>query len=297
MVRDSFVAFILSHGRCDNVQTVDTLKRCGYTGKWLIVLDDEDTQIEDYKNKFGAEHIVVFSKKDIAKEFDIMDNFEGNKVITYARNAVNHIAKDLGFDYFWELEDDYRDFCIRLEVGKHLPIIRIEDLDSIIELYLTFLDKTNIKTVAFAQTGEMMGGCGGEVWRSKVKRKAMNTFFFRTENSPMTIGDQFIGRMNDDVNWYITAGRTGKVILQTANCSLTQELTQQSKSGNTITYKAFGTYVKSFYSVMLRPDCVKISMLGTSVNTHKTDYRIHHKIDWKYCVPKIISSRFKKEVN
>ena len=282
MVRDNFAAFILSHGRADKVITINTLKKAGYTGKWYLVLDDEDSQIPQYKTLYGEEHIIIFSKKEIAPTFDIMDNFEGNKVITFARNALNKIALDMGLDYFWELEDDYERFDYRIEIGTHLPIIHVREMDEVIEAFLDFLDSSGIKTIAFAQTGEMLGGINGIVWRDKIRRKAMNTFFFKTSNTL-----EFLGRFNDDVNAYITAGKLGDIIIQTAIVSLTQKVTQQQKGGIAESYKSFGTYVKSFYSVMLRPDCVTVATMG------KTDRRIHHSIDWQYCVPKIISDKFK----
>lgn len=292
MVRDSFATFILSHGRVDNFVTLNTLKKAGYTGKWYILLDDEDEQIDRYKEKFGEEHIKIFSKSETINDFDIMDNFDGNKVIVYARNALNKIAKEMGLEYFWELEDDYGEMNARIPIGEHLPIIQLRDLDSIIEAFLDYLDRTNCKTIAWAQTGEMMGGLHGNVWKNQIKRKAMNTFFFKVDNAPTTPGDRFIGRMNDDVNWYVDAGKRGEVILQTALITLTQEETQQSKSGNTIAYRGMGTYVKSFYSILTRPDCVKISILFSN---HSVSHpRIHHKIDWEKCVPKIVSDRFKK---
>lgn len=62
MVRDSFAAFILSHGRANNVKTVRLLESANYTGKWYIILDSEDSQIDMYKSNFGEEHIIVFDK-------------------------------------------------------------------------------------------------------------------------------------------------------------------------------------------------------------------------------------------
>lgn len=53
-MRDDFAMFILSHGRAENVITIDTIRRCGYDGKIFIVVDDEDEQqkryIERYEN-------------------------------------------------------------------------------------------------------------------------------------------------------------------------------------------------------------------------------------------------------
>ncbi len=54
-------------------------------------------------------------------------------------------------------------------------------------------------------------------------------------------------------------------------------------------YIEYGTYVKSFFSVMVAPSCVKIGIMGSS---HK---RVHHLIAWENCTPKIVSDRFKKK--
>jgi hypothetical protein len=53
MVRDDFAIFILSHGRPDNIYTVNTLNKVGYTGKYYFILDNEDPTIDGYKEKFG----------------------------------------------------------------------------------------------------------------------------------------------------------------------------------------------------------------------------------------------------
>jgi hypothetical protein len=68
-----------------------------------------------------------------------------------------------------------------------------------------------------------------------------------------------------------------------------QPETQQVKGGMTDMYKGNGTYMKSFYTVMLCPAFVKISVMG---DRH---YRIHHSIDYNHGVPKLISSKYKKE--
>jgi hypothetical protein len=62
-MRDDFAIFILSHGRAGNVVTLDTLQRCGYSGKIFIVVDDEDEQEERYIVEYGAENVIVFCKQ------------------------------------------------------------------------------------------------------------------------------------------------------------------------------------------------------------------------------------------
>jgi hypothetical protein len=277
--------FILSHGRPDNVITYETLKKSGYTGKIYIIVDDEDKTIGEYKKRYKDE-VIVFSKKDYENKFDIMDNFDGNKVIVYARNACYDIARTLDLDYFFEYEDDYTNFSYRFIDGDSLRGKTIKNLDEILNTMVDCLDETKANTIAFAQGGDFIGGA--ESFKNNTfKRKAMNSFVFKV-NKDKKNDILFIGRMNDDVNTYLTQGKIGKLFFQISNINLVQLTTQSNSGGNTEAYKTFGTYVKSFYSVIAAPDCCKISLMG------RIDKRIHHNIKWNNAVPKIIDQKFKK---
>ena len=70
--------------------------------------------------------------------------------------------------------------------------------------------------------------------------------------------------------------------------SVEQLQTQSNLGGLTDIYLNLGTYIKSFYSVILMPSAVKIDLMG---NKNK---RLHHKVKWNYCVPKILNEKFKK---
>ena len=281
-MRNNFAVFILTHNRPTKIHTLNTLISQGYTGKYYFILDDEDKTIDEHIKLFGKEHIIVFNKEEVAKTFDICDNFINKNVVVFARNVCFDIAKKLDLDYFLELEDDYVRFEIREEFNNKLLTYKIEDLDAIFELMIDYLESSNALTIAFAQGGDLIGGLNGNMWQIKMKRKAMNTFFCKTSR-PFT----FIGRMNDDVNTYTTLGATGNLFLTIANIDIVQVPTQQVEGGNSEAYLEYGTYLKSFYSVMCMPSSVKISMMG------EQHQRIHHIIDWETCVPKIISWRFK----
>jgi len=277
--------FILTHGRPDKVITYKTLRNCGYTGDIYLICDDEDKTLDQYKKKYG-DKVIVFSKSNYEGKFDKMDNFPGNKVIVYARNACYDIARDLGLDYFFEYEDDYTGIYFRKIDGSMLRAIKVLQLDKVLESMIECLDNTGSCTIAFSQAGDHIGGASA-FHRIHLKRKAMNSFVFKVnENSKDDL--TFIGRMNDDVNAYLSLGRVGKLFFQTGDISLVQLATQSNSGGNTEAYKDSGTYVKSFYSVMVAPDCCKISFIGT------TNRRIHHKIKWENAVPKIISQQHKK---
>ena len=278
--------FILSNGRPDNVITYQNLRKHGYTGKIYIICDDEDKTLHKYKENYPSE-IIVFSKKQYKSKFDIMDNFNGNKVIVYARNACYDIARNLDLDYFFEYEDDYTSFMYRFIEKDKLRGRPIKDFDKVFDLLINCLDDTKANTIAFAQGGDYIGGVGS-FKNNTFKRKAMNSFVFKVNKEPKddTI---FIGRMNDDVNTYLTQGKIGKLFFQISNICLVQLATQSNAGGNTEAYKSFGTYVKSFYSVIAAPNCCTINLMGV------TNKRMHHRINWNNAVPKIIDEKYKKQ--
>lgn len=282
MMRNDFAVFILSHGRADSLITLKTLFKCGYTGKYYIIVDNEDDSIDKYIEKFGEEHIIVFDKLAKAKECDTFDNIDKRNTVLFARNSCHEIAKKLGLTYFLELDDDYTEFRSRLWDGSKLSSIYCKDFDSVVNAYLDFLEVSGAVTVALAQTGDFIGGANSKIYKEKILRKAMNAFFCKTDR-PF----QFIGRMNDDVNTYTFWGSQGKLFFTTCDMTLNQLDTQQHSGGLTDMYLELGTYNKSFYTVLCNPSSVYISEMGCG---HR---RVHHLIDWEHTVPKIISDRFK----
>jgi hypothetical protein len=285
METHKYAVFILTHGRPDKVITYHTLRRSGYTGKIYLICDNEDKTLSKYQEQYKDE-VIVFSKQAYQSKFDIMDNFDGNKVIVYARNACYDIARSLGLDYFFEYEDDYTSLRHRFIDGHSLGSTAVSKMNEVFEAFIVCLKNTKATTIAMTQGGDHIGGAKS-LGHLQYKRKAMNSFVFKVNQNP---ADDciFIGRMNDDVNTYLTQGKVGKIFCQIANIMLVQLQTQSNSGGNTEAYKAYGTYVKSFYSVMAEPSCCKIKLMGTA---HK---RLHHKINWTNAVPKIIDEKFRK---
>ncbi len=277
-----FAVFILSHGRAENVITYNTLRRDGYTGEIYIVIDDEDSQGEKYKKLYG-EKVLVFSKAEIAKRFDTYDTSSDFRTVVFARNACFDFAKELGYRYFCELDDDYTSFQYRYPQGEHLLGKEITNLDFIFSALLEFYRSSDITSLAMAQGGDFIGGINGGNYKKKILRKAMNSFICSTERPFF-----FVGRINEDVNTYTTLGSRGKLFLTVTDLMLTQVATQTNKGGMTDVYNANGTYLKSFFSILSTPSAVSIRMMG---DTH---VRIHHHIQWDYCVPKIINAKWRK---
>lgn len=282
-MRDDFCVFILTHGRPDRVYTFDTLKRSGYTGKVYIVIDDEDKTEAEYRARFG-DKVLQFCKADIAKRIDEGDNFDDRRAIIYARNACFDLARQVGCQYFMELDDDYQWFAYRF--GPHQVTMGVgakhQDMDVAVLLLLDFFISTPALTVAMSQGGDHIGGVRG----NRLLRKAMNSFVCSV-NRPF----EFSGRINEDVNTYTSLSRVGQLFLTVLPIQLCQLQTQTNAGGMAEMYLDSGTYMKSFYPVMYCPSSVQIGMLRDP----QSDYgRIHHKINWHKTAPKILDEQWKK---
>lgn len=285
MVND-FCVFILTNGRADNVSTYSLLKKQGYTGKIVLIVDNTDPQQDRYKELYGDE-VYVFDKEKYFKQTDNMDNQGKMKSIVFARNASYDIAKELGFTYFTQFDDDYTQIYLKFHpktfvYKSSMPM----NLDKVFNRMLEFYKSTNIATLAMAQGGDFIGGGNSTNPLANaiiLRRKAMNTFFCSTER-PI----KFIGYMNDDVNTYTLLGSRGNLFLTTSQLSVIQSQTQSLKGGTTEEYVEAGTYTKSFYTVMACPSFVKVSSMGP------TNRRVHHSIKWKHGVPKILRQDHKK---
>lgn len=282
MNNKDFAAFILTHGRPNNIYTINSLKKAGYTGKTYIIIDNEDKTAEEYYKNYG-EQVIMFDKKEVAKTFDGMDNFDDRRSIVYARNACFQIAKDLGITYFIQLDDDYVKFQHRFNKNNDYDYKAMNNLDSILDSMLEFFKTIPAHSIAMAQGGDFIGGGESSGSVLKLKRKCMNTFICSTER-PF----KFIGRINEDVNTYTRVASTGALFFTIMNVAIVQVQTQSNKGGMTDIYLDSGTYLKSFYTVMAHPSSVKIRMMGSA---HK---RLHHSVTWKYTVPQIIDEKYKK---
>jgi hypothetical protein len=274
--------FILTHGRPEKIYTLKTLKKVGYSGDLLFVVDDEDSCLGKYKELYG-DKVCVFSKRVVEKTFDDAGSFGGDKYIVYARNYCYELAKKLGYKYFMELDDDYTEMSFKFNIDGEYKYKKIKDVDKILESLIVFYEKSGADIVAFAQGGDFIGGREGMGKDIRIKRKAMNTQLCCPER-PI----EFLGKHNEDVNTYVRWGQIGKLFFTINVIAVIPVKTQSNSGGMTSSYLETGTYVKSFYTVMFCPSCVKISRMGNK------DRRIHHKINWSHAVPVIVSENYKK---
>jgi hypothetical protein len=278
-----FAVFILTHGRPGHVITYSTIRNQGYTGDIYLIVDNEDDSLGEYHAKFPGQ-VIVFDKRAIAKTFDAADSFSERRAVVYARNACFDIAKDHGIDYFLQLDDDYTGFWYKFNSRLEFRDRRVKSLDKLFGLVLDYYSSIDALSIAFGQGGDLLGGGNSTTLkRLWLKRKCMNTFFCSTLR-PF----QFVGRVNEDVNTFLSLGNRGQLLFTIFNVCITQVTTQASGGGMTDLYHAEGTYIKSFYPLMITPSNIKLYEMG-----HKNK-RIHHKVLWNNAVPKIISEDYRK---
>jgi len=284
-MRNDFAVFIMVWGRPEKMWTAHTLRRQGYTGKIFYVADDLDETLPAYREKYGDD-LLVFSKTEVMDQFDPGDNTGDLRSTMYAVNVIPRLAKENGIKYFFIFCDDYTRFIYKFDEDLNFKESVINSLDNVFDALLEYYEKTNASTLAMSQNGDFIGGRKSKGSKNiALKRKAMNSFLCSTDR-PF----QFLGRMNEDVTTYVNLGHKGNLFLTVPNVSLIQMRTQSEKGGLTGMYLDYGTYTKSFFSVMYNPSCVKIGKMGEK---HK---RIHHKVTWDNAVPCIIGEQYKKDL-
>jgi len=282
METEHFGVLILTHGRARKVLTYKTLRKQGYTGPIYLVVDNEDDQVEEYRAIYG-EQVIVFDKAETAKRVDAMDLIPDRRTVVFARNEAFTIAEKLDLDWFLELDDDYTGFVYKHDAELSYRERPVKNLDRLFALLLQFYQGIpRALTVALAQCGDYIGG-QDNLTTITLRRKAMNTFFCSPAR-PFS----WVGRMNDDVNTYVSLGSRGGLFFTCFSVAIHQQQTQKRAGGLTEMYLDFGTYVKSFYTVMIAPSCVVVNEMGEK---HR---RIHHRIEWRSAVPCIVSEKYRK---
>jgi hypothetical protein len=294
-----FLVLIASYGRPEGLQnmTMKTFKPFLDKVDYRIMVSDDDKTLPKYLEMYG-DKVYVFNKDQVLKESnaDTADVLNIKGVIFFERNVEFKVAKELGYRYFMHLEDDYLSMSYRL-VRNNGAVpnckMNLEKFDEICEMYFRVLDTSPfLNAVCMAQGGDYVGVADNTFMKQGYLFKGMNIYCFDTEKE-----FKLTGRINEDASAYYINGKIGKLMLTPFMIQLTQLPTQNNKGGVSDIYKRFGTYLKSIYTIIQRPDNMKIGIFTTNSGTGKDKYdtrRLHHQCDKKMCFTKIISSKYAK---
>lgn len=277
-MRDDFGIFILSHGRANELTTAEAILDAGYTGKWFVVVDDLDEQVDDYIENYG-DRVIVFNKREWAEKTDTITSTGELRSVVFARNACYDIAREKGLKLFAEFDDDIKLFQYRYGENGSLKGVQIRNLDAAISSMLDFQEASGAASVGFASSGGMIGGVNGR-FREGLLRSIHQAFILRTDK-PIS----FKGILNEDGIATEYCNTTGLLAFEV--CEITQQCPVRATNSGGLNdlYKANNEYVRAFYSVIAYPSLLKIFNRGNSVTLRRST---------DAAIPKIISDRWKK---
>lgn len=281
-----FAIFILSHGRADDVKTAEYLERIGYSGDWFIVIDNEDNQAGTYYAKYG-DRVLMFDKKAEAELTDTGDMDDDRRVGVFARNKIQDLAIERGYKYHLQFDDDFNRVSFRYFDGEKIAYTHVEDdrtLTGVLFAMVRYMDNCpRITWLSFGLSNYYLGGTQSGNWKNRLIPKTMGSFLMRADH-PI----RFSMRMNDDITTCALEQSRGNLAYTIMSLYVKTTETQHQSGGMTDIYQDNGTYRKSFYSVLVGPSWAKVSRESLS-------HRIHHRIYFENCVPKLLSDKWKKK--
>lgn len=277
---DNFAIFITSHKRAESLISYNTLNTCGYTNKIYVVVDNEDPQVDLYKEKY--DNVVVFNKQEYMNKVDTICYPKISSAVVFARAFIEDYVKTTDLKSFLVMDDDITRFVHRYvdEEGK-LRSKLVKDLDGVLNVYIEFLLENNINTLSFGTGASYIGGA--DCLKKDMKRRCFNTFIRNTSRELV-----WLSNMNEDYISSVDSGMRGELFFELASVGVeTKEVGKGTQQGGMIEiYKQMNDYKRSMFSVVSNPSCFVVQQ--------KNDKYVI-KCNWNKAVPKIISDR--KEFN
>lgn len=278
-----FAVFILTHGRPHNQLTVNTLKNLGYTGDLYLVVDDQDSTFNEYVEEWGVDRIIVFNKDYFIKHTDTGLDVPVPKFAVFARNAIEHIAKYMGYKTFMMLDDDITKIRVRLPEGNSLKSFQFNgQFNSIIEKSVDFVLNCDIACMGLGFCNLYIGGVEN-FNKENPRQRLCAEAFIRNTSHPI----KWRLNMVEDLITSIDAAWKGDVWFQFLPIQVEILMNEGAvDGGNSDVYRQLGMYRISFMPVIAYPS-------SNAVRLGKKSWASTTSPD--KCIPKIISSRYRKE--
>ena len=278
-----FAVFILTHGRPHNQLTVKSLHDVGYTGDLYLVVDDQDESVNEYIAVWGAERVIVFDKDYFIRHTDTGLHTPVPKFAVFARNAIEHIAKEMGYKTFLMLDDDLTKIRVRLPEGDSLKSYQINgQFDAIIETSVDYVVNCDIACMGLGFCNLYIGGVEN-FNKENPRQRLCAEAFIRNTAHPIS------WRLNmvEDLITSIDAAMSGEVWFQFLPIQCEIKMSEgEVDGGNSDVYRQLGMYRISFMPVIAYPS-------SNAVRRGKKSWASTTSPD--KCIPKIISSRYRKE--
>lgn len=282
-MENNFAIFICTHGRPDKQLTLNTLRKCGYTGKIYLVLDDTDETIQKYIDLYGADNIFIFDKRSY---IDLTDTFVSHEIaptkcVVYARNAVEDIAHSMNLVCYAVVDDDIKEFRHRwINDNKLKSSTILYKMDDVITEYIRFLLENNISYCSFGCVPNYFGGLS--VYdKQRTNARTCHNFIFKNCN----FHQYWMASYVEDMTTPFVYGRTGQLWLAVLDVELVAPICGTTAGGMQDTYVSIPEFKRQTYALISSPSSIQIRLRNNK---------------WRICVskdavvPKILSFRFKK---
>jgi hypothetical protein len=275
------ICFILTHGRPNRQLTLQTLLDTGYTGEWYLVLDDQDSTIQEYIDNYGKDHIIVFDKNHYVSVADFGNREPVWGCALYARNAIEDIARDMGLDYYIMSDDDITKFRYRfLDNGSVKSVSVTNSIDEILNAFLTLLRTSGASAISPGIPQAFMQGKETYSPQNFYKLRKCYQFIFRDVSQQV----KWRMPMYEDGVVSFDNNREGHLFLQIPYLQIDTVKLCTAKGGMHDAYRSSPEFNQCFHAKMCYPDAFEIKM-----------YKDHFiaSVNHGNSVPHIISDSFK----
>ena len=283
MTSKKFAVFILTHGRPYNQLTVKSLYEVGYTGEWYLVLDDQDDTYDEYVKAWGPDRVIKFNKDFFIHHTDTGLHTPVPKFAVFARNAIEYIAQRMGYKTFMMLDDDITKFRVRLPEGDILKSYQFHGtFDKIVDKAVDYILDCDIACMGLGFCNLYIGGVEN-FNKENPRQRLCAEAFIRNVAHPV----DWRLNMVEDMITSIDAAMSGDVWFQFLPIQVEIKMSEGTvDGGNSDVYRQLGMYRISFMPVIAHPSSNAVRLgKKTWASTTTPDK----------CIPKIISSRYRKE--
>lgn len=276
----NFAVFILSHGRADRVETYSTLKDLGYTGKIYVVVDDEDTQLGLYQERF-PDDLLIFDKQTYIDKTDTLETDRKRSSAVYARNFIEHKAKELCLDAFGMFDDDVLNLRYRwIEDGKIRSMKVYQGLDNILEYYTDYMIQSDFQTISFGNVMTFVGGISNLDQRLSKERL---TFQIHIRNTKYPL--EWKSVINNDSITELQSIKLGKIWLSIPWIVYDSPVMNTLSGGMKSVYDSLSSFKRAFYATIAEPSCCLPRFRKDKFSIGRNN---------KSAYPMIISGRYKR---
>lgn len=235
--------FIITHKRADEQLTLRTLQSLNCSLPIYLIVDDLDPQLSQYKDKYG-DMVKVFSKEEVRKSTDTVDNFHILNSALFARVYCQTLAQEMALDHYAVMDDDISSFKARFNEFGLTKTYSIKDITPILQESFRLLDETCLSATGYGNAGAYFGGL-----TKAYEYNVVQVYIFKTSKAP-----EFKGTRSEDEIANLLAGIQGTPMISNRHLSFAMPPRGSNAGGLHDDYHLFATmFVVNMYSVIVSP--------------------------------------------